>query len=66
MTVPRGGIDLSEVERALIQFALVTHGGNRTHAAIFLRLSRSALLYRLQKYSLASPDGRRPDIDERR
>ena len=55
LTVPDSGIDLVAVERALIRFALESHGGNRTHAAEFLRLSRSALLYRMQKYGLAVP-----------
>ena len=55
LTVPDSGIDLVAVERALIRFALESHGGNRTHAAEFLGLSRSALLYRMQKYGLAVP-----------
>ena len=53
--VQDSGIDLGAVERALIQFALESHGGNRTHAAEFLGLSRSALLYRMHKYGLAAP-----------
>ena len=53
--VPSTGVDLVAVERALLQFALDTHGGNRTHAAQFLGLSRSALLYRMQKYHLVQP-----------
>jgi DNA-binding NtrC family response regulator len=59
--VPSAGIDLVAVERALIQFALDTHGGNRTHAAQFLGLSRSALLYRMQKHNLVRPQGAGPD-----
>jgi len=55
LIVPNSGIDLVAVERALIRFALESHGGNRTHAAEFLGLSRSALLYRMQKYGLAVP-----------
>ena len=55
LSVPDSGIDLVAVERALIRFALESHGGNRTHAAEFLGLSRSALLYRMQKYGLAVP-----------
>jgi two-component system, NtrC family, response regulator AtoC len=47
-------VDLEAVERALIVFALDTTGGNRTRAARLLRLTRSALLYRLQKYGLTS------------
>ena len=55
LIVPDAGLDLVAVERALIRFALESHGGNRTHAAEFLGLSRSALLYRMQKYGLAVP-----------
>ena len=53
LIVPDAGLDLVAVERALIRFALESHGGNRTHAAEFLGLSRSALLYRMQKHGLA-------------
>ena len=53
--VPPTGVDLAAVERGLIRFALDTHGGNRTHAARFLGLSRSALLYRVHKYHLVPP-----------
>jgi Bacterial regulatory protein, Fis family len=52
VTVPPTGVDLVAVERALIQCALDTHDGNRTHAAQFLDLSRSALLYRMQKHHI--------------
>ena len=55
LIVPDAGLDLVAVERALIRFALESHGGNRTHAAAFLGLSRSALLYRMQKFGLAVP-----------
>ena len=54
LTVPAAGIDLEAVERALIGFALTSSGGNRTRAARFLGLSRSALLYRVHKYGLAA------------
>jgi DNA-binding NtrC family response regulator len=54
LIVPESGIDLVAVERALIQFALDSRGGNRTRAAAFLGLTRSALIYRMQKYGLAS------------
>lgn len=65
VSVPPTGVNLVAVERALIQFALDTHGGNRTHAAQFLGLSRSALLYRMQKYNLVQPRRRGPDHAER-
>ena len=54
LTVPAAGIDLEAVECALIVFALTSSGGNRTHAARFLGLSRSALIYRAHKYGLAA------------
>jgi DNA-binding NtrC family response regulator len=54
LTVPTAGVDLVVVERVLIQFALDVNRGNRTRAAQFLRLSRSALLYRMQKHHLVS------------
>ena len=53
--VPAPGLSLEVFERAIIRFALERHGGNQTHAARFLRLSRSALLYRMRKYGLAGP-----------
>lgn len=57
VSVPASGVDLEAVERALIVFALETTGGNRTRAARLLRLTRSALLYRLQKYGLTVKQG---------
>ena len=57
LSVPASGVDLEAVERALIVFALDTTRGNRTRAAKLLRLTRSALLYRLQKYGLTAKQG---------
>ncbi len=57
VSVPTSGVDLQAVERALIVFALETSGGNRTRAARLLRVTRSALLYRLQKYGLTVKQG---------
>ncbi len=57
VNVPVSGVDLEAVERALIVFALETTGGNRTRAAKLLCLTRSALLYRLQKYGLTAKQG---------
>jgi DNA-binding NtrC family response regulator len=64
VTVPPSGVEIVAVERALIQFALDVNHGNRTRAAQFLGLSRSALLYRMQKYQLASEHLPVPDIRE--
>lgn len=57
VSVPASGVDLEAVERALIVFALDTTGGNRSRAAKLLRLTRSALLYRLHKYGLTVKQG---------
>lgn len=57
VSVPTSGVDLQAVERALIVFALETSLGNRTRAAKLLRITRSALLYRLQKHGLAVKQG---------
>jgi transcriptional regulator of acetoin/glycerol metabolism len=45
-------LPLEEVERLLIRKALERHGGNVSHAAKALGLSRSALYRRLQHYGL--------------
>lgn len=52
VAVPAAGVSLDAVERALIVFALDVTGGNRTRSARLLRLTRSALLYRMQKFGL--------------
>jgi transcriptional regulator of acetoin/glycerol metabolism len=45
-------LSLEEVERFLIQKAMVRHDGNVSHAARALGLSRSGLYRRIQKYGL--------------
>ncbi len=55
LRLPPDGLSIEQVERDIIQQALEMHGGNRTHTARYLDITRSALLYRLQKYGLASP-----------
>ncbi len=45
-------MSLEEVEAFLIRKALARHGGNVSHAASALGLSRSALYRRLQRYNL--------------
>lgn len=54
VAVPASGVALEAVERALIVFALASSDGNRTRAARFLGLSRSALIYRMHKHGLAA------------
>ena len=50
--LPPEGLKLEELERHLIRQTLERHGGNRTHAARMLGLSRQTLLYRMKKYGL--------------
>lgn len=57
ISVPASGVDFEAVEQALIAFALRATSGNRTHAANFLGLTRSALLYRMHKYGFAGNAG---------
>ena len=52
LRLPPGGVDLARVEEQLVRQALDRTGGNQTHAAGLLRLSRDQLRYRLQKYGL--------------
>lgn len=52
MELPDEGISLEEVERELILAALHKHNWNQTRAAAFLNITRSTLLYRMQKFGL--------------
>jgi two-component system response regulator AtoC len=52
LQLPPGGVDLARVEEQLVRQALDRTGGNQTHAAALLSLSRDQLRYRLQKYGL--------------
>jgi DNA-binding NtrC family response regulator len=54
--LPDEGIDLEEVEREILRQALEKHGGNQTRAAQYLNITRSALIYRIQKYGLQQPE----------
>jgi DNA-binding NtrC family response regulator len=49
---PLEGMTLEEVERLLVEKALVRHAGNVTEAAKTLGLSRSAFYRRMQQYGL--------------
>ena len=50
--LPLGGIDLSSVDRALIEKALQQAGGNKSRAARLLGLTRSQFYTRLEKYNI--------------
>lgn len=64
LQLPEDSIDLEEVEREILRQSLEKHGGNQTRAAQYLNITRSALIYRRQKYGLASaetPEGKGSD-----
>ncbi len=60
--LPEDGIDLEEVEREILRQALEKRDGNQTRAAQYLNITRSALIYRMQKYGLAQSDA--PELSE--
>ena len=55
LDLPPHGISLETVEKELIVRALEKFGGNQTHAAQYLDISRKTLIYRMEKYGLAPP-----------
>ena len=55
MELPDDGVSLEDVERELLIAALVKHDWNQTKAAAYLDISRSALIYRMQKFALERP-----------
>ncbi|HEY8144782.1 MAG TPA: sigma 54-interacting transcriptional regulator, partial [Kofleriaceae bacterium] len=61
LPVTDGGLDvrqqIADVERASILAVLEACGGNQTHAARKLGLSRRALIYRMEKHGLKPPPG---------
>ena len=48
--LPADGISLDDVERELIRYALAMHNGNQSQTARYLGITRSALIYRMQKF----------------
>jgi two-component system response regulator AtoC len=57
LELPREGTSLEEVERELVGLALRQTGGNQTHAAKLLDVSRDALRYKMKKFGFDSePD----------
>lgn len=51
-SLPNEPIELEMLERDLIKEALSRFGGNQSQAARFLGITRSALIYRMQKHGL--------------
>ncbi|HUU13717.1 MAG TPA: sigma-54 dependent transcriptional regulator [Terriglobia bacterium] len=54
LDLPKAGTSLEEVERELVGLALKQTGGNQTHAARLLDISRDALRYKMKKYGFES------------
>lgn len=50
--LPEEGISLEAIERELILRALEKFGGNQTHAARYLDVSRRTLIYRMEKHGI--------------
>jgi two-component system, NtrC family, response regulator len=50
--LPDGGVSLEEIEKELLLAALDKHDWNQTRAAAYLDITRSTLLYRMQKFGL--------------
>jgi transcriptional regulator with PAS, ATPase and Fis domain len=52
LELPDEGISLEAVERELLLAALEKHDWNQTRAATYLKITRSTMLYRMQKFGL--------------
>lgn len=50
--LPTDGISLDEVESEIIRYALAMQNGNQSQTARYLGITRSALIYRMQKFGL--------------
>jgi two-component system response regulator AtoC len=64
LSIPEGGTSLEEVERALVELALRQSGGNQTHAARLLDISRDALRYKMKKFGLMHSDEEKEKEEE--
>jgi two-component system, NtrC family, response regulator AtoC len=53
--LPSDGVNLEEVERALLVQALERAGGNQTHAGQLLGINRDQVRYRIEKFGLQLP-----------
>jgi two-component system response regulator AtoC len=58
VSLPQDGVSLDEVETALLRQALARSGGNQTHAAELLGMSRDKFRYRLKKLDNSTPHRR--------
>ena len=65
LELPDEGISLDGVECELIRAALEKHDWNQTRAAAYLDITRSTLIYRMQKHALArDQDSNPPESSE--
>ena len=54
--LPEEGLVFEELERELVRQALERTGGNQTHAARLLGMTRDQIRYRLRKFELSGPE----------
>ncbi|HCA57116.1 MAG TPA: DNA-binding response regulator [Blastocatellia bacterium] len=54
--MPSEPINLEALEREIIRTSLLRHQGNQSQTAKYLGITRSALIYRIQKYGLEESD----------
>jgi transcriptional regulator with GAF, ATPase, and Fis domain len=57
--IPDDGYSLEQLEREVVVEALERNRWNRTNAAVFLRIPRHILLYRIEKYGIVPPGKKR-------
>jgi two-component system NtrC family response regulator len=50
--LPPQGLDLEAVEKEILAKALHKFGGNQTHAAAYLNISRKTFIHRLSKFGI--------------
>jgi two-component system NtrC family response regulator len=62
--LPDEGVSLEEIERELLLAALEKHNWNQTRAAAYLDITRSTLLYRMQKFGLERDKSAEPAGDD--
>jgi two-component system NtrC family response regulator len=60
--LPEEDFSLEDLEREILVAALEKHGGNQTHAARYLGMTRNTLIYRMQKYDIREPRKRSDSV----
>jgi two-component system NtrC family response regulator len=56
MSLPAEGFSLNQLERDIIQDALVQNDWNQSQTARYLGITRNTLIYRMQKFNLRKSD----------